>query len=108
VLGLNGEPEVTVVFRVDLSEFGEVIDTKEGLDRYFVDEHSWDGKTLLELLEEDEWYKEKYGAALKHIEGGKKVVMGTVATDDDHWSAFFCSNGFPESDDYVIIQQASF
>jgi len=40
------------------------------------------------------------------MENGKKIVVGIVANDDDNQiSRLLADQGFPESDEYEIIEQ---
>lgn len=46
---------------------GEVARTKEEYDKWFLDRYSWRNFTLEELLEDDQWLRERYEKAIEYL-----------------------------------------
>lgn len=59
-----------------------IISSKEELNKWFFEEHSWKEKDLDELLSKGEEYMIKdYHNLLSYIEKGKTIIDGSVSND---------------------------
>lgn len=87
---------VELVIKVNLSNYGEVLKTKEEVDAYFYER--WG------QYDESEWVKEKLHTCLDAIARGKVIIAGDFTDDSDGEEAFLCNNGIPASPDIEIIE----
>ncbi len=103
ILGLRGDDaKVTISIEIDLSKYGELIETKEQLERYVLDEYGYLPETS--MSETMSHVQEIYGEMLAHIESGKKVLCGEFNSAYSEEENLLRTRGLPESDSYVIIQ----
>ena len=109
MLAMSGERgDVIISIKANLSEIGTIITSEEELNEYFVNEYGYDRIKTIEkvLASEGEWLLEKYEEAILALDNGRKIVVGIVANDDDNQiSRLLADQGFPESDEYEIIEQ---
>ena len=82
---------------------GEILRTKEELDKWFVDRYGWREVNTVEKLIEDEYYKDEYECYAKYISDGFNILSKSVDYDD-----YYCSNLIHElvnnNDDFIILE----
>ena len=107
ILGIKGDTtEVELRVKVDLLEYGELISTEEGLENFYLDEYGDHNEdTIEQLFISEEYLKETYDLAAEYIRNGSKILIGNVSTDGGAVEDLLCNMGFPESDDYEVIEQ---
>ena len=97
IVGVETNTVVDLHIKVDLANYGEVITTKEELDKHYQD-------TYWKYDEDEECWKEEYDKCLAVINAGKKLIIGDFSDDgDDDMSAFLCNNGIPKTPGIDII-----
>lgn len=97
IVGIGDSTEVELHIKINLANYGDVIETKERLDQYFQD-------SFWQYDEDEECWKEEYDKCLAIIESGKKLIIGTFSDDGgDDLSAFLCNRGIPETPGIEII-----
>jgi len=97
IVGIEDNTEIELHIKVDLASYGDVITTKEKLDKYYNDRY-W------KYNEEEEDWREEYDKCVAIIEAGKKLIMGDFSDDSgDALSAFLCDHGIPESPGIEVI-----
>jgi hypothetical protein len=72
------DTKVNISIDVDLSVFGEVIETKEQLEIWVSDEYGHE--TLNEWMN-DEWLEEEAKQMIKEIEKGNVLIVGRVSNE---------------------------
>lgn len=75
-------------FRTDY----RILDTKDILDKYFIHRYWWNKKNLEEILDEDEYIKEKYNKFLKYINDGFVIIDFNLDTNEQDIVINFLSN----------------
>ena len=86
IVGVEDNTEIELHIKVDLARYGDVIDTKEGLDEYFKDKY---------------W---QYDECVAVLGLGKKLIIGDFSDDSgDDMSGFLCNHGIPESPGITVI-----
>ena len=100
--------KITLTFQLDLEEFADkIFDDEESLHNYFLEEYGWsETPTFESLIEKDEEVREKYEKCVKAFAAGKKVFMCTLSSDGELIEQALYNMGFPESEDYEIIEGA--
>lgn len=83
---------------------GEILRTKEELDKWFVDRYGWrEANTVEKLIEDDEYYRDEYEYLAKYISDGFNILAKSVDYDD-----YYCSNLIHElagnNDDFIILE----
>ena len=101
IVVVTDKTKVTLTVEVDLEKFADKICTTEDeLREYFNyeygDEQYWE--------KDNEWLTEKFNSCLKAIKAGKKVLLGSFASDGEALEQFLCETGLPKSPDIEIIQ----
>ncbi len=97
IVGIEDSTEIELHIKIDLSNYGDVVTTKEELDKYYNDRY-W------KYDEDEEWWKEEYEKCLAVITSGKKLVIGDFTDDGgDDMSAYLCNNGIPETPGIDVI-----
>ena len=97
IVGVEDNTEIELHIKVDLARYGDVIDTKEGLDEYFKDKY-W------QYDEDEKYWKEEYDECVAVLGLGKKLIIGDFSDDSgDDMSGFLCNHGIPESPGITVI-----
>lgn len=97
--------EIDISIKVNLKNYGEILDTKGKLDAYFMSEYGMDNYNNIEdNLSTDVFIK--YQECLEAIKGGKIIIFGSFSDDDgDNISGFLCNNGIPKDTKNIKIIQ---
>lgn len=82
---------------------GEVARTKEEYDKWFLNRYGWINFTLEELLEDDQWLRERYEKAIEYLKKGFNILSKDVDYNDE-----YCENMLRElandTDNFVILE----
>lgn len=82
---------------------GEVARTKEEYDKWFLNRYGWRNFTLEELLEDDQWLRERYEKAIEYLKKGFNILSKDVDYNDE-----YCENMLRElandTDNFVILE----
>lgn len=84
-----------------LVDFDNAITTHEELNKHFLYQYGWKEQTIEELLEEDEWLKEKYAQFLVYLVKGYGIVDMSVDYNDETLSNLLES--LPQDDSDIIL-----
>jgi hypothetical protein len=84
---------------IDGIEYDEKLISIEELDEYFLNNHSYRGNTLKEILE-DEYYNKKYMNLRNKIEKGYKVLLKDVEYRETGLTYFL--NSLNNNDNFIV------
>jgi hypothetical protein len=98
--------KVTVGFEVDITKYGDEIKTKEDLDARFLEDYSYEGKTINKILDSEPYIRDSYYQLLSAINKGKIVLMGTFSDQGEAVESFLCENGIPKNSKGIEIIQS--
>ncbi len=103
--------ELTVTMSFKLATVVEqTLKTKQEVDEYILEEHSYSGKSVEAILEvSGDWLKEVYQEMLQAVGDGRVVLAGSVCNDDfdNTLSTIAYDEGFGAMEgDFEIISDA--
>lgn len=97
IVGVEDSTKIELHIKVDLADYGDVIETEEALKGYY-QERYW------KYGDDDDYITKEYEKGLAVIRAGKKLVIGNFSDDsEDDLSAFLCNHGIPETPGIEII-----
>lgn len=84
---------------------GEVFATKEEWDKHFIEYYGWrEVNTVEEILEDDDYLKERYDLAVSYLENGFNILEKSVDYSDS-----YCENMIRElandKENFVILRE---
>jgi hypothetical protein len=106
------KPKLAFSIEVDISRWGQIAETLEELDQAVREEWQWTFRDAPHGIDLAQWlidsgegrFAEWYTDAVKAIEEGKTVVIGSVANDyNDDMNRMIYDRGWPESEDYEVL-----
>jgi DNA helicase HerA-like ATPase len=99
--------EVPAIFKASfllfkkIFDFDDAITTQDELNEYLVDNYGWGNATLEDILDDDEYLKEKYDKMLNYINKGYGILDMSVDYGND--TMYELLNNLPEEDSEIIL-----
>jgi ribosomal protein L11 methylase PrmA len=96
----NEDPEMTITINM-YELMDKTVDNIEHLNQWFLEQS--DFETIEEMLEDSEYFAQKYQKCLEAIECGKKIMVGRVSSEDFWASAYVYDHGFDGQKNFEVI-----